>query len=57
MATENYTHDELMQVCNEMIKYGGSFSASLARTFFNADNSNRKRLIEAFPEFFKKNKS
>jgi len=53
MSTD-YTHDELMNICNNMQKYGGSFSASLAKSFINADNSNRRKLIEAFPEFFKK---
>lgn len=49
---EGYTHDELMKICEKMSLYGGSFAHALATAFIKADNSNRERLIKAFPEYF-----
>lgn len=54
---ENYTdftHDQLMNICNDMKKYGGSFESSLADCFYKADTSNKNKLKDAFPEYFKK---
>ena len=56
MNQNEFSHDELMKICDDMIRFGGSFSASLAKCFMNADNTNKRRLIEAFPEFFQKKK-
>ena len=34
-------------------KMGGSFNAAIIEAFFKADNNNKPRLVEAFPEIFK----
>ena len=33
-------------------KMGGSFNAAIIEAFFKADNNNKPRLVEAFPEIF-----
>ena len=33
-------------------KMGGSFNAAIIAAFFSADNNNKPRLVEAFPEIF-----
>lgn len=33
-------------------KMGGSFNAAIIESFFKADNNNKPRLVEAFPEIF-----
>lgn len=34
-----------------MVTYGGGFVKSLGRAFLAADDDNKRRLLEAFPEF------
>ena len=43
---ENYNrlHDDA--------KMGGSFNAAIIEAFFKADNTNKPRLVRAFPEIF-----
>ena len=38
---------------SDSAKMGGSFSAAIIDAFFKADNTNKPRLVEAFPEIFK----
>jgi hypothetical protein len=40
-------------VTEAMIIYGGGFVQGLGRLFRSADADNQKRLIAAFPEYFK----
>ena len=37
---------------HESAKMGGSFNAAIIAAFFKADNNNKPRLVEAFPEIF-----
>lgn len=38
---------------HESAKMGGSFNRDIIAAFFSADNNNKPRLVEAFPEIFK----
>ncbi len=37
---------------SDSAKMGGSFKAAIIDAFFKADNTNKPRLVEAFPEIF-----
>jgi len=37
---------------HESAKMGGSFNRDIIAAFFSADNNNKPRLVEAFPEIF-----
>lgn len=44
--------EEEWKVINCMKKYGGSFALNLAAAYRSADNNNRSRIREAFPEIW-----
>ena len=46
------TNDELMQAAYNMERTGGHFAAALAKAFYVADSSNRRRILEAFGYMF-----
>jgi len=37
---------------SDSAKMGGSFNTAIIAAFFKADNDNKPRLVEAFPEIF-----
>ena len=41
-----------MQMHNGIRTNEGSFNVGLKELFYKADNSNRHKLVKAFPEFF-----
>jgi hypothetical protein len=43
-----------MQMHNGTRNYEGSFNVGLQKLFYLADESNKRKLIKAFPEFFGK---
>lgn len=45
-------HDFMLDVVNNMDKYGGSFVQSLAACYYTADPFNKRRLLAAFFEYF-----
>lgn len=49
---KNYTHDELMVIAENMKKFGGSFVVALAECIYRADDTNKRKLIATFPEYF-----
>jgi hypothetical protein len=49
---EKKTKSIFMKMYNKELNGMGSFSHSLQKCFFDADYTNRKKLIQAFPEFF-----
>ena len=47
------TYDEVYDMICRMEAYGGSFIAALAGALRKADQSNKNRLILAFPDYVK----
>lgn len=45
-----YTHDEILKIAFNMKKYGGGFASSLGETLLRADQTNKTKLISAFPD-------
>lgn len=41
------------EISEAMIKFGGGFVQGLGRLFRQADEDNRRRLLLAFPEYWK----
>jgi hypothetical protein len=41
-------------ILEAMLMYGGGFVSTLARLYRQGDDDNRRRLREAFPEYFQK---
>lgn len=48
-----FSHDEKLQMAENMRTYGGSFVKALAECFVRADGSNLDKLINTFPEYVK----
>ena len=44
------THDEKLQMCQAMERFGGGFVKALSECFIKADLDNLERLYKAFPE-------
>ena len=50
MANNDWvTEDEIVDV---MVFYGGSFVRALGRLYLVADAVNRRRVVDAFPDYF-----
>lgn len=49
-----YTHDEIIETCNVMRRFGGHFAHSIAEACMYADRSNKDRLLKAFAGLFHK---
>lgn len=49
----NWNTQENYNRLSDSAKMGGSFNAAIIAAFFKADNNNKPRLVEAFPEIFK----
>ena len=48
----NWNTQENYDRLHESAKMVGSFNAAIIEAFFKADNNNKPRLVEAFPEIF-----
>ena len=51
---QKYTHDQFMLIAENMKTYGGSFVKCIAECIYTADDNNKKKLVEAFPEYFER---
>jgi hypothetical protein len=51
-AYRTWNNQENYDRLHESAKMGGSFNAAIIEAFFKADNNNKPRLVEAFPEIF-----
>ncbi len=51
--TMNWNTQENYNRLSDSAKMGGSFNRDIIAAFFSADNNNKPRLVEAFPEIFK----
>lgn len=49
-----YSHDEIIETCNVMRRFGGHFASHIAQACMYADRSNKNRLLKEFPELFHK---
>lgn len=49
----SYSRNEYKQIQNNMNRYGGGFVSVLGSLLGRADPENKRRLAEAFPEYFK----
>ena len=49
----SWNNQENYDRLHESAKMGGSFNRDIIAAFFSADNNNKPRLVEAFPEIFK----
>lgn len=49
-------HDEMIDVTEAMLKWGGGFVKALAQAMRIADDDNLKKLKDAFPEYWKQYK-
>lgn len=47
-------HDEIVNVAQAMIKYGGSFVESLGKALLQADHINAQKIKDTWPEYWKK---
>ena len=45
-----YTHDQILKIASNMKRYGGGFASSLGETLLRADQTNKAKLITAFPD-------
>ena len=55
MKTNYLSQDELFYACRELESgRHGSFAQHLARAYSVADKTNRKALLDAFPELFER---
>lgn len=52
--TVDSTDEEYVRTCKAMQTYGGHFASHLAEAMMYADQTNRRRIIEAFPEIMVK---
>lgn len=44
------------EITEAMIRFGGGFVQGLGRLYRQADHDNQRRLVSAFPEYFKEYK-
>ena len=51
-AERTWNNQENYDRLHESAKMGGSFNRDIIAAFFSADNNNKPRLVEAFPEIF-----
>ena len=51
-AYRTWNNQENYDRLHESAKMGGSFNRDIIAAFFSADNNNKPRLVEAFPEIF-----
>jgi len=51
-AERTWNTQENYDRLHESAKMGGSFNRDIIAAFFSADNNNKPRLVEAFPEIF-----
>ncbi len=51
-AYRTWNNQENYDRLHSNAKMGGSFNAAIIESFFKADNNNKPRLVEAFPEIF-----
>ena len=54
MKVNEMNDSQLIFAAQAMASFGGEFVRQIARAFYAADNSNRARLVAAFPELFEK---
>ncbi len=52
MKAMDLDHDMLLDAAQLMESQGGSFAGHIARAFYVADSTNRKRLLTAFDDLF-----
>lgn len=52
MKAMQLDHDMLLSAARLMENEGGSFAGHIARAFYVADSTNRKRLLTAFDDMF-----
>ena len=52
MKAMDLDHDMLLDAARLMESQGGSFAGHIARAFYCADSTNRKRLLTAFDDLF-----
>ena len=48
-----YNRDEVLKICKNMTRFGGSFIKNLSETIHKADHDNLKILIKGFDKYFK----
>jgi hypothetical protein len=46
----NLTRDEILNISNNMIRYGGGFASNLGKALLVADAENTNKILTAFPE-------
>ncbi len=51
-SKEFYCCESTIKTVDLMHKFGGSFAASLAKTYFRADIPNRRKIFATWPELF-----
>lgn len=51
-AYRTWNNQENYDRLHSNAKMGGSFNAAIIESFFKADNNNKPRLVDAFPEIF-----
>lgn len=57
VEAREYTEDELYKISVAMQRYGGSFASAIGEALQVADNSNKEKLLQAFPELLVKYRS
>lgn len=50
----NNYNNNLETIVTAMELYGGSFVKALAELYWKADELNKRRLLQAFPDYFQK---